>query len=116
MEGVQKYEAGKRTRMASTSYSCRQIIGTSDISVDDAISRALNVARQSFREPDWFDVVTARGFISNGQVTHYQVTLNLGYENDRPDAHCSASNDSYFRAACSSGARAGVYHTVEARF
>ncbi len=65
--------------MVSGSCTRRQITGTSDISVDDAIARALSVAAQNFREPDWFDVLTARGFVSNGQVTHYQVTLDLGY-------------------------------------
>ena len=64
---------------AASSFN-RTITGTSDVSVDDAIARTLTVARDGYGEPDWFDVVTARGFISNGQVTHYQVTLKLGYE------------------------------------
>lgn len=92
----------------------RQITGTSDISVDDAIARALCVARDGFGEPDWFDVVTARGFISNGQVTHYQVTLNLGYEKARhSDGMCS--NEYYFRRACGGGRSFSGQHTIEAR-
>ena len=69
--------------MASQNYTTRQITGTSDVSVDDAIARALSVARQRFSEPDWFDVVTARGYLSNGNVSHYQVTLDLGYAKER---------------------------------
>ena len=92
----------------------RQITGTSDISVDDAIARALSVARDGYGEPDWFDVVTARGFISNGQVTHYQVTLNLGYERDGArDGMCSG--DYYFQRAAGGKRQFAGQHTIEAR-
>jgi len=47
-------------RVSTQSVNRQQITGTSDISVDDAIGRALIVARQSFGEPEWFDVLTAR--------------------------------------------------------
>ena len=96
---------------AASSFS-RQITGTSDLSVDDAISRTLAVARDGYGEPDWFDVVTARGFISNGRVTHYQVTLNLGYENTGKNR---AEDDSYFQRACGGFRRAGNHHTIETR-
>ena len=89
-----------------------QITGTSDISVDDAIARALNVARQSFGEPDWFDVGAARGFISNGRVTHYQVTLDLGYE----ELPGESGEDLYFQKVCSVRRQADVQHTIEVRF
>jgi hypothetical protein len=102
--------------MVSGSCTRRQITGTSDISVDDAIARALSVAAQSFREPDWFDVLTARGFISNGQVTHYQVTLDLGYSNAQPANDASCSDDYYFRRACGGPRRLDAWHTIEARF
>lgn len=92
----------------------RQITGTSDISVDDAIARALSVARDGYGEPDWFDVVTARGFISNGQVTHYQVTLNLGYERaGARDGMCSS--DYYFQRAVGGKRQFSGQHTIEAR-
>lgn len=90
-----------------------QITGTSDISVDDAIGRALTVAQQSYGEPEWFDVVTARGFISNGRVTHYQVTLDLGYPALQGRA---AASDYYFERACCTRRQADVHHTIEVRF
>lgn len=99
--------------MASGFGSRRQITGTSDISVDDAIARALTVARETLREPDWFDVLTARGFISNGRVTHYQVTLDLGYESGQPDA---SGEDGYFQSALGVRRQADVQHTIELRF
>lgn len=103
---------GKAARMPLDP-TTRQITGTSDISVDDAISRALSVARDGFGEPDWFDVVTARGFISNGQVTHYQVTLNLGYENARQSGGM-CSDEYYFRRACGTSRSFPAWHTIEA--
>ena len=95
---------------AASSFS-RQITGISDISVDDAIARTLAVARDGYGEPDWFDVITARGFISNGRVTHYQVTLNLGYE----AVNQGASDDFYFQRACRGARNMTGYHTIEAR-
>lgn len=95
---------------AASSFN-RQITGISDVSVDDAIARTLQVARDSHGEPDWFDVVTARGFISNGRVTHYQVTLNLGYKAPSD----SVGNDYYFQRACGGARRSEGYHTIEAR-
>lgn len=96
---------------AASSFS-RQITGLSDVSVDDAIARTLAVARDGYGEPDWFDVVTARGFISNGRVTHYQVTLNLGYEGTTGNAD---ADDFYFQRACGGSRHSGGYHTIEAR-
>ncbi len=102
--------------MASSSYTPRQIVGTSEISVDDAIARALGIASQNYGEPDWFDVVTARGFLSNGRVSHYQVTLALGYETRPGGSARAAGHDHYFRSACSTRHRDAVYHTIEKRF
>jgi len=101
-------------RVSTQSVNRQQITGTSDISVDDAIGRALIVARQSFGEPEWFDVLTARGFISNGRVTHYQVTLDLGYPEPQEDpAHMSGH---YFERAFTARRQADVRHTIEMRF
>ena len=98
--------------MTTQTGSCRQITGTSDVSVDDAIARALSVAQQSYGEPEWFDVITARGFISNGRVTHYQVTLDLGYE----ELPGESGEDLYFQKVCSVRRQADVQHTIEVRF
>ena len=92
-----------------------QITGTSDISVDDAIARALGIARTTYGEPDWFDVGMARGFVNNGRVTHYQVTLDLGYADGAATGAGSAEN-AYFDRACAGRSQAGVRHTIEMRF
>lgn len=98
--------------MASAAAYQRQITGTSDVSVDDAIGRALSVARATYGEPDWFDVGAARGFISNGRVTHYQVTLELGYE----PGSAKRSESGYFHAACGRSMSSSSQRTVDIRF
>ena len=84
--------------MASTRQSLRQITGTSTESVDDAIDRALIVARDQYGEPDWFEVVNTRGFIDNGRVSHYQVSLELGYAKPDQDAQPDQYLDSVLSA------------------
>ena len=101
--------------MVWNSSTRRQITATSDISVDDAIARALSIAREGYKEPDWFDVLTARGFISNGRVTHYQVTLDLGYEMSNPTHDGMCSNEFYFQRACGGARHCDAPHTIETR-
>jgi hypothetical protein len=45
------------------------------------------------------------------RVTHYQVTLNLGYE----AVNQGATDDFYFQRACGSARNMTGYHTMEAR-
>lgn len=98
--------------MASACSTLRKITGTSTVSVDDAIDRALVVARDTCGEPDWFEVETARGFISEGRVTHYQVSLQLGYE--RSDN--SPEKDPYLNSVLSTRRYPTVRPTIERRF
>jgi len=74
----------------------RQIIGTSNVSVDDAIERGLTAAHIKYGAPTWFNVGNVRGIIHNGRVTHYEVTLELGF--DLPERAHEAGD--YFRSAC----------------
>ena len=98
--------------MISTPQSQLTMIGTSTKSVDDAIDRALVVARDKYGEPDWFEVTNTRGFINNGRVSHYQVSLKLGYvaQDRRPQT------DQYLDAALSARRHTYVSPVIERRF
>lgn len=98
--------------MASAPQSLRQITGTSTESVDDAIDRALVVARDQYGEPDWFEVVNTRGFINHGRVSHYQVSLELGYA--KPDQ--GLQPDQYLDAALSARRHRHVSPAIVRRF
>lgn len=65
--------------MSDNTYAISKIVGTSETSIEDAIEGALETARGSLRNLDWFEVVATRGHIVDGRVKHYQVVLELGF-------------------------------------
>ena len=60
-------------------YRVIQIVGSSEKSIDDAIHRAIARASKTLRELRWFEVVETRGHIADGKVSHFQVTLKVGF-------------------------------------
>lgn len=59
-------------------YKILEIVGSSERSIEEAISTAIAQANKTVRNMDWFEIVQTRGHIKNGKVGHYQVTLKLG--------------------------------------
>ncbi len=70
--------------MADHVYSISEIVGSSAVSVDDAIKGALARAARTLHNLDWFEVTNIRGHIENDQLSHYQVTLKVGFRLDDP--------------------------------
>jgi|TARA_R110000787_G_scaffold20065_7_gene59676 flavin-binding protein dodecin len=66
--------------MSADTYAISKIVGTSETSIEDAIDGALATASKTLRSLDWFDVTSTRGFIENGKVKFYQVTIELGFK------------------------------------
>jgi len=60
-------------------YAISEIVGTSEKSIDDAISSGVATAAKTLRNLDWFEVSNIRGHLEGGKVAHYQVTLRLGF-------------------------------------
>ena len=60
-------------------YKKVEIVGSSPVSIDDAIRNAISECHQSIKHLDWFEVVETRGHIVNGEVGHFQVTLKVGF-------------------------------------
>ena len=65
--------------MSGKVYRLTTVVGTSDDSVGDAVRTAVKTASKSIRNLDWFQVDEIRGSIKDGDVTEFQVTLNLGF-------------------------------------
>jgi len=63
-------------------YKVVEIVGSSEESVSKAIDRAIAKAATTLRNIGWFEVSQVRGHIENGKVSHYQVTLKLGFRLD----------------------------------
>jgi flavin-binding protein dodecin len=63
----------------SNTYGVSEIVGSSPTSIDDAIRTAISKAKENRRHLRWFEVTQIRGHIEEGQVSHFQVGLKLGY-------------------------------------
>jgi len=60
-------------------YKKIEIVGTSEISSDDAVQKALTRASSSIQNLRWFEVKDTRGSIKDGTVERWQVTISLGF-------------------------------------
>jgi flavin-binding protein dodecin len=60
-------------------YRVIEVVGSSESSIEDAISTAVARADQTIRHLRWFEVVQTRGQIDDGKVRHYQVVLKVGF-------------------------------------
>ena len=56
-----------------------ELVGTSEESIEDAITSAISRANSTLRNLRWFEVVRTSGHSSDGIVRHYQVTLKVGF-------------------------------------
>jgi flavin-binding protein dodecin len=65
--------------MSDHVYKTVEITGSSPEGVKEAIDRAIAKASQTLRGLDWFEVTEIRGYIDEGAVAHYQVTLKVGF-------------------------------------
>ncbi len=65
--------------MSNNTYKVVEIVGSSPVSISEAITSAVDKASRSLRQLGWFEVVNTRGHIKDGKVSHYQVTLKLGF-------------------------------------
>ena len=65
--------------MSDHVYKVIQLVGSSTDGVDDAIKNAVSRASRTLKNLRWFRVLDTRGNIENGTVSHYQVTLEVGF-------------------------------------
>lgn len=65
--------------MTNQTYKKIELTGSSTLSVEDAISSAIEKAAQSVRQMRWFEVTEIRGAIKDNIVHQYQVTIKVGF-------------------------------------
>ena len=65
--------------MSSRTYRLSEIVGTSPDGIDQAIRNGVARASETIRHIDWFEVQQVRGYVSDGEVAHFQVTMKLGF-------------------------------------
>jgi flavin-binding protein dodecin len=60
-------------------YKVLELVGSSEIGIEDAVQQAITKASHTIRHMRWFEVSETRGHIEDGKVRHYQVTLKVGF-------------------------------------
>ena len=60
-------------------YKSLELTGSSSTSSDDAIRVAIEKASESIREIRWFEVLDTRGHVEGGKISHWQVTIKVGF-------------------------------------
>ena len=60
-------------------YKHIELTGSSKTSVEEAVQNAVAKANESVRNMRWFQMVDLRGHIDNGIVSHWQVTIKIGF-------------------------------------
>ena len=65
--------------MSDHIYKHIEITGSSEKGTDDAIKNAITKAGKSVKHMHWFEVTDTRGYIDDGEIKHWQVTIKIGF-------------------------------------
>lgn len=65
--------------MTNRTYRITEIVGTSPDGITEAVQSGITRAGATLRHLDWFEVTGIRGQIVDTEVSHYQVTLKIGF-------------------------------------
>lgn len=60
-------------------YKHIQLTGSSSAGTDEAIRNAIAKASETVRNIQWFKVIETRGHVVDGEIAHFQVTLDVGF-------------------------------------
>ncbi len=65
--------------MSEHVYKRIELTGSSTNSSQEAVENAIERAAESVRNMRWFEVIDTRGHIENGKISHWQVTIKVGF-------------------------------------
>lgn len=65
--------------MTNRTYRISEIVGTSTEGISEAVDNGIERAGKTLRHLDWFEVTNIRGQITDTEVSHYQVTMKIGF-------------------------------------
>ena len=65
--------------MSEHVYKHVELTGSSTTSIEDAVETAIARAAQTLRGMHWFQVTDTRGYVENGKVAYWQVTIKVGF-------------------------------------
>lgn len=65
--------------MSEHVYKKIELVGSSKVSIEDAIQNAISQAGETLEKLRWFEVVETRGQIEENKVAYWQVTIKVGF-------------------------------------
>ncbi len=65
--------------MSDHIYKKVELVGSSAVSIEDAVNNAVARASETLRNLRWLEVVETRAHLENGRVAHWQVTVKIGF-------------------------------------
>ena len=65
--------------MSDHVYKLLELTGSSPVSIEDAVQKAIAKAHETIRNIHWFVITETRGHVADGAVGHWQVTLKIGF-------------------------------------
>ncbi len=65
--------------MTEHTYKHIELTGSSAESSDQAIKNAIAKASETVKHLHWFNVIDSRGYIEDGAVKYWQVTIKVGF-------------------------------------
>jgi len=68
--------------MADHIYKKIELVGSSPNGVEEAVQNALARAKKTVRNMRWFEIAETRGYLEDGNIAHWQVTLKVGFTLD----------------------------------
>ena len=71
--------------MSEHVYKQIELTGSSKESIEDAVQNALGRASKTLRNIRWFEVTETRGYVEEGDVAYWQVTVKIGFTLDEEE-------------------------------
>jgi dodecin len=68
--------------MADHIYKKIELVGSSPKGIEEAVKNALTRAKKTIRNMRWFEIAETRGYLEEGKIAHWQVTLKVGFTLD----------------------------------
>ena len=68
--------------MSEHVYKMLELTGSSTNSIEGAVQNAIRKAAKTVRRMQWFQVLETRGHVEDGEVSHWQVTVKVGFTLD----------------------------------
>jgi flavin-binding protein dodecin len=65
--------------MSENIYKKIELVGTSTVSIEDAVNNALKKASETVRQIRWFEVEEIRGAVDENLQSKWQVVIKLGF-------------------------------------